>query len=139
MSAGQLILLAQHHDDPWSCCRGDRRATAQRMEPKSICGLPACVTGPQRAGDSCPDTHLRPAQVTNDITAYSSADIFSAVGKTTPVIARFSIVTAQRGAPEWTRDPRGFAVKFYTQEGNWDLVGNNFPVRALLTCMPVAT
>jgi len=71
--------------------------------------------------------------VTNDITAYSSADIFSAVGQTTPVTARFSIVTAQRGAPEWTRDPRGFAVKFYTQEGNWDLVGNNFPARPLLT------
>ncbi len=110
-----------------------RRATALLcLQAKSSCGLPACVAGLQRAHDSCYDAHPRPGQVTNDITAYSSADIFSAVGKTTPVAARFSIVTAQRGAPEWTRDPRGFAVKFYTQEGNWDLVGNNFPARPRL-------
>ena len=72
-------------------------------------------------------------QVTDDITAYSSADLFSAVGKTTNVIVRFSLVTGLPGSPEWLRDPRGFAVKFYTQQGNWDLVGNNLPVR----CLPV--
>ena len=69
--------------------------------------------------------------MTDDITAYSSADLFSAVGKTTNVIVRFSLVTGLPGSPEWLRDPRGFAVKFYTQQGNWDLVGNNLPVRCL--------
>ena len=46
----------------------------------------------------------------------------------TPLIVRFSTVIHERGSPETIRDPRGFAVKFYTREGNWDLVGNNFPV-----------
>ncbi len=46
----------------------------------------------------------------------------------TPVIVRFSTVIHERGSPETLRDPRGFAVKFYTREGNWDLVGNNMPV-----------
>ena len=50
------------------------------------------------------------------------------VGVKTPLIARFSTVIHERSSPETIRDPRGFAVKFYTREGNWDLVGNNFPV-----------
>ena len=70
-----------------------------------------------------------PAQVTKDITGITFADVFSAVGKKTDIIARFSLVTGPQGVPDWTRDPRGFALKFYTRQGNWDLVGNNFPVR----------
>lgn len=66
--------------------------------------------------------------VTNDITAYSKAKIFSEVGKQTPCLARFSTVAGERGAADAERDVRGFAVKFYTEEGNWDMVGNNTPV-----------
>lgn len=62
----------------------------------------------------------------------SFADVFSSTGKKTDVIVRFSVVTGPSGSPEWLRDPRGFAIKFYTQQGNWDLVGNNLPVRPLL-------
>ena len=66
--------------------------------------------------------------VTHDITQYTRAKIFSAVGKQTDLFARFSIVAGERGAADAERDIRGFAVKFYTEEGNWDLVGNNTPV-----------
>ena len=66
--------------------------------------------------------------VTNDITRYTRAKLFSAVGKTTPLIARFSTVAGEAGAADAERDVRGFAVKYYTEEGNWDLVGNNTPV-----------
>ncbi len=66
--------------------------------------------------------------VTNDITKYTRATIFSKVGKQTDLVIRFSTVAGERGAADAERDPRGFAVKFYTDEGNWDLVGNNTPV-----------
>jgi len=66
--------------------------------------------------------------VTRDITEYSKADIFSEPGKTTELFARFSTVAGERGAADAERDIRGFALKFYTDEGNWDLVGNNTPV-----------
>ena len=66
--------------------------------------------------------------VTNDITCYSCAGLFSEVGKTTPVITRFSTIAGGRGATAAERDVLGFAVKFYTDDGNWDLVGNNTPV-----------
>lgn len=66
--------------------------------------------------------------VTNDITRYTRAAIFSEVGKKTELFARFSTVAGERGAADAERDIRGFAVKFYTEEGNWDLVGNNTPV-----------
>lgn len=66
--------------------------------------------------------------VTNDITAYSKAKIFAEVGKETPCLLRFSTVAGERGAADAERDVRGFAVKFYTEEGNWDMVGNNTPV-----------
>ncbi|MCC7274210.1 MAG: catalase [Alphaproteobacteria bacterium] len=66
--------------------------------------------------------------VTHDITRYTRARIFSAVGKKTELIARFSTVAGEQGAADAERDVRGFAVKFYTEEGNWDLVGNNTPV-----------
>jgi len=67
-------------------------------------------------------------RVTQDITRYTRAKLFDAVGKTTPLIARFSTVAGEQGAADAERDVRGFAVKFYTDEGNWDLVGNNTPV-----------
>lgn len=66
--------------------------------------------------------------VTHDITKYTRAKIFSQVGKRTPLFARFTTVAGERGAADAERDIRGFAVKFYTEEGNWDLVGNNTPV-----------
>ncbi|HNP50322.1 MAG TPA: catalase [Nitrosomonas nitrosa] len=66
--------------------------------------------------------------VTHDITRYTRAKIFSQVGKKTDLFVRFSTVAGERGAADAERDIRGFAVKFYTEEGNWDLVGNNTPV-----------
>lgn len=66
--------------------------------------------------------------VTNDITRYTRASIFSEVGKKTEMFARFSTVAGERGAADAERDIRGFALKFYTDEGNWDMVGNNTPV-----------
>jgi catalase len=66
--------------------------------------------------------------VTHDITKYTRAKIFSEIGKKTDMLARFSVVAGERGAADVDRDPRGFALKFYTEEGNWDLVGNNTPV-----------
>ena len=66
--------------------------------------------------------------VTNDITQYTKAKIFSEVGKKTELIARFSNVAGELGAADAERDVRGFSVKYYTEEGNWDLVGNNTPV-----------
>jgi len=65
---------------------------------------------------------------THDITRYTKAKIFSQVGKETDLFVRFSTVAGERGAADAERDIRGFAVKFYTEEGNWDLVGNNTPV-----------
>ncbi|WP_294599103.1 catalase [uncultured Rikenella sp.] len=66
--------------------------------------------------------------VTNDITRYTRASIFAEVGKQTPCFVRFSPVATERGGADAERDIRGFAMKFYTDEGNWDLVGNNTPV-----------
>lgn len=66
--------------------------------------------------------------VTHDITQFSKAGLFSAVGKQTPVFVRFSTVAGERGAADAERDIRGFAIKFYTEDGNWDIVGNNTPV-----------
>ncbi len=66
--------------------------------------------------------------VTHDITKYTRADMFSHIGKQTELFARFSTVAGERGAADAERDIRGFALKFYTDEGNWDMVGNNTPV-----------
>lgn len=66
--------------------------------------------------------------ITHDITRYTKAKVFSRVGKETPMLARFSTVAGEHGAADAERDVRGFALKFYTEEGNWDLVGNNTPV-----------
>jgi len=66
--------------------------------------------------------------VTHDITRYTKARLFSSIGKKTETFVRFSTVAGERGAADAERDIRGFAVKFYTEQGNWDLVGNNTPV-----------
>ncbi|QUW22424.1 catalase [Sporosarcina sp. Marseille-Q4063] len=66
--------------------------------------------------------------VTHDITKYTSAKVFSEVGKKTDVFARFSTVAGERGAADAERDIRGFSLRFYTEQGNWDVVGNNTPV-----------
>ncbi|WP_413532094.1 catalase [Empedobacter brevis] len=63
-----------------------------------------------------------------DFSDVTMADFLSKAGKKTPLFVRFSTVTHQQGSPETYRDPRGFAVKFYTEQGNYDLVGNNLPV-----------
>ncbi|MED4136806.1 catalase KatA [Priestia megaterium] len=67
-------------------------------------------------------------EVTNDVSSYTKAAFLSEVGKRTPLFARFSTVAGENGSADTVRDPRGFAVKFYTEEGNYDLVGNNTPV-----------
>ncbi|QUS35081.1 catalase [Falsirhodobacter algicola] len=67
-------------------------------------------------------------KVTNDITHLSAAKVFDTVGKTTEVLTRFSTVAGELGAADAERDVRGFSVKFYTEEGNWDIVGNNTPI-----------
>src|SRR5712671_1085749 len=66
--------------------------------------------------------------VTHDISRYTKAKVFSKIGKQTPMFARISTVAGERGAADAERDIRGFAVKFYTEDGNWDIVGNNTPV-----------
>ncbi|MEK6797631.1 MAG: catalase [Planctomycetota bacterium] len=66
--------------------------------------------------------------VTHDVTRYTRAAFLGKVGKKTEMFARFSTVAGERGAADAERDVRGFALKFYTEEGNWDLVGNNTPV-----------
>lgn len=80
-------------------------------------------------------------QVTHDISDICKADFLNSVGKKTPVAARFSTVVHPSGSPESLRDVRGFSVKFYTQEGNWDFVGNNIPVSVYLIrlCVSQAT
>jgi len=67
-------------------------------------------------------------EVTADVTRYTRAAFLAQVGKRTEVFARFSTVGGERGSADSARDPRGFALKFYTEEGNYDLVGNNTPV-----------
>ena len=66
--------------------------------------------------------------ITQDITRYTKASVFAKIGKKTECLARFSTVAGERGAADAERDVRGFALKFYTDEGNWDMVGNNTPV-----------
>lgn len=66
--------------------------------------------------------------VTHDISKYTRAKVFDTIGKQTKVFLRFSTVGGEKGSADTERDPRGFAVKFYTEEGNWDMVGNNTPI-----------
>ncbi|MCD4820844.1 MAG: catalase [Methanococcoides sp.] len=67
-------------------------------------------------------------EVTADVTKYTKAKFLSEIGKRTEVFARFSTVGGEKGSPDAARDPRGFAIKFYTEDGNHDLTGNNTPV-----------
>ncbi|WP_158737193.1 catalase [Alteribacillus sp. YIM 98480] len=67
-------------------------------------------------------------EVTNDVSKYTKANFLNEVGKKTPMFIRFSTVAGELGSADTVRDPRGFAVKFYTEEGNYDLVGNNTPI-----------
>lgn len=67
-------------------------------------------------------------EVTHDITKYTKAKLFSKIGKRTPVLFRGSTVGGELGSADTARDPRGFSIKFYTEEGNWDMVGNNTPI-----------
>jgi catalase len=67
-------------------------------------------------------------ELTNDMSEYTKADLFNGIGKTTPVLARFSSVAGEQGYPDTLRDVHGFAIRFYTQDGNYDIVGNNTPV-----------
>lgn len=67
-------------------------------------------------------------EITHDISQYSKACVFNKIGKRTPLGIRFSTVGGESGSADTARDPRGFAVKFYTEDGNWDLVGNNTPI-----------
>ncbi|GFG40105.1 hypothetical protein Cfor_09356, partial [Coptotermes formosanus] len=67
-------------------------------------------------------------EVTHDITQYTKAVVFSEIGKRVPIVVRFSFVTGESGSADTTRDPRGFSIKFYTEDGIWDLVGNNTPI-----------
>ena len=67
-------------------------------------------------------------KVTHDISRFTKANVFAQVGKETPLFMRFSTVAGERGAADAERDVRGFSIKFYTEEGNWDIVGNNTPV-----------
>jgi catalase len=67
-------------------------------------------------------------EVTADVTQWTKAAFLSQVGKRTPLVVRFSTVAGEEGYPDTDRDVRGFAIKFYTEEGNYDLVGNNTPV-----------
>uniref|UniRef100_A0A914UPY7 Catalase n=1 Tax=Plectus sambesii TaxID=2011161 RepID=A0A914UPY7_9BILA len=67
-------------------------------------------------------------EVTHDITHFCKANVFDTVGKRTPIFLRFSTVGGESGSADTARDPRGFALKFYTEEGNWDIVGNNTPI-----------
>jgi len=66
--------------------------------------------------------------VTHDISKYTSARVFDQIGKQTQTFVRFSTVGGERGSADTERDPRGFALRFYTEDGNWDLVGNNTPM-----------
>lgn len=67
-------------------------------------------------------------RVTHDISKYTKAKLFSNIGNSCKLFARFSTVAGEKGSADTERDPRGFALKFYTEDGNWDLVGNNTPV-----------
>ncbi len=67
-------------------------------------------------------------EVTENVTHLTRAAFLNTVGKRTPVVVRFSVVAGELGSADTVRDPRGFAIKFYTEEGNYDMVGNNTPI-----------
>ena len=67
-------------------------------------------------------------EITADVTEYTKAGLFSEIGKRTEVFLRFSMVAGEKGSADSARDPRGFAIKLYTKDGNYDIVGNNTPI-----------
>jgi len=67
-------------------------------------------------------------EVTHDVSKFCKAKFLNSIGKKTPLFLRFSTVAGENGSADCIRDPRGFAIKFYTEEGNYDMVGNNTPV-----------
>jgi catalase len=71
-------------------------------------------------------------EITEDVSQYTKADLFTK-GRKTPLLIRFSTVAGELGSADTARDPRGFALKFYTEQGNYDLVGNNTPVFFIVT------
>src|ERR1700729_3355604 len=85
--------------------------------------IPERVVHAKRSGAHGTFTSTNP-----NSTKYTKAKLFDAVGKKTPTFIRFSTVGGEKGSADSERDPRGFALKFYTEEGNWDMVGNNTPV-----------
>src|ERR1700760_613635 len=66
--------------------------------------------------------------VTHDITTYTKANLFGAIGRQTRVFVRMSTTFSKNGTADMLREPRGFAIRFYTEDGNWDVVGSNMPV-----------
>ena len=101
------------------------------LHPRFMLFLMYCM----QKGSCCAARNLRLLQTTHDITDICSAEFLSEVGRKTPLHTRFSTVVHESGSPESLRDTRGFSVKFYTNEGNWDFVGNNMPV----SCHPRAS
>src|SRR5256714_175134 len=93
----------------------------QKMQPFNREGVPERVVHAKGSG-----AHGF-FEVTEDVTQWTNAAFLSEVGKRTPMFARFSQVAGELGSADTVRDPRGFALKFYTEEGNYDLVGNNTP------------
>ncbi len=88
------------------------------------------TTSAFRNGSFTPAATVRTAfsKTTSRCTKYTRADLFQRAGERTPAFVRFSTVAGNKGSFDLARDVRGFAVKLYTQEGNWDIVGNNIPV-----------
>ena len=111
------------------CFISDRRTTEERKE--YLTGYVKVLPGEYKL--LCYNFDTETTKIKNegsfyDITAYTRASIFEHIGKQTPCFVRFSTVAGERGAADAERDIRGFAMKFYTDTGNWDLVGNNTPV-----------
>lgn len=105
---GPMSITDTHH------LRKMARFNRERIPPRNVHALGAGAHGY--------------FEVTKDITKYCKADFLSEVGKRTPIFTRFSLVRADHGDADVIRDPRGFAIKHYTNHGIFDLVGNNLPV-----------
>ena len=118
-AGGPQILQDVHHIEKLS--RFDRERIPERV-------VHARGTGAEGVFES-----------TVDFSKYTSMSLFSKPGNKIDVFVRFSTVIGSKGSPETARDPRGFATKFYTREGNWDLVGNNLPVFFIRDSMKVST
>ena len=117
---------------PTTRTRSRRACAARRCSKTSSCARRS-RTSTTSAFPSASCTRAAPARTatssaTSRSTRLTRASIFAEAGKRTPVFVRFSTVAGERGSTDTARDVRGFAVKFYTDEGNWDLVGNNIPV-----------